>query len=94
MIKLGLVLIGVFALAPAVQAETVYTWVDSNGVKHFSDKPPQGNDRMQVAGEIQSGSLGIDKYSNMRPYDPPKSGKLVKPDPNLVKQADSDTQTK
>jgi hypothetical protein len=38
-------LFGLFVLlclAPPAIAETIYTWTDSEGKQHFSDKPPSG----------------------------------------------------
>jgi len=36
-------------------ADELYRWVDEKGVKHFSNKPPQGAERAAVRGEVNSG---------------------------------------
>lgn len=60
-------------------ADEVYSWVDSKGVRHFSDKPPQGVERTSVRGEISSGELKRDKFNTMKPYTPPTPTKLIQP---------------
>lgn len=60
-------------------ADEVYSWVDSKGVRHFSDKPPQGVERASVRGEISSGELKREKFNTMQPYTPPTPTKLIQP---------------
>ncbi len=59
-------------------ASTVYTWTDKEGVKHFSDKPPQGAERTSAQGEIRAGELKVDKFNTMQPYVPPTTGTSTK----------------
>lgn len=40
------------ALPVAASAATVWTWVDDNGVRHYSDRPVDGAEEMQL-GEVQ-----------------------------------------
>lgn len=60
-------------------ADEVYSWVDESGVRHFSDKPPQGAEREQIKGSITSGTLKKDKFNTMQPYTPPRPAKLSNP---------------
>lgn len=63
----------------AAAADEVYSWVDSSGIRHFSDKPPQGLERGQVKGEITTGKLKKNKFNAMIPYVPPTPEKLSTP---------------
>ena len=72
-LKLGALLITA-SFACAITAGTIYTWTDSEGIKHFSDKPPQGEERLVVDGDIKTGKLRIDKFSSMSTYTPPTTG--------------------
>lgn len=45
-----LLTITLLASAGALAATTVYTWVDEQGVTHFSDQPHQGAAKLQVEG--------------------------------------------
>ena len=35
---------------PALAAQTVWKWVDSNGVTHYADRPVPGATRMELSG--------------------------------------------
>lgn len=63
-------------LSLTATADEVYSWVDEDGVRHFSDKPPQGAEREQIKGSIASGTLKKDKFNTMQPYTPPKPAEL------------------
>lgn len=78
MMNLRIVLLGMLIALP-VSADQVYSWVDSDGVRHFSDKPPQGQERLSVKGDISSGQLKRDKFNTMQPYVPPTPTKLSQP---------------
>jgi hypothetical protein len=78
MMNLRIVLLGMLIALP-VSADQVYSWVDSDGVRHFSDKPPQGEERLSVKGDISSGQLKRDKFNTMQPYIPPTPTKLSQP---------------
>ncbi len=78
MMNLRIVLLGMLIALP-VSADQVYSWVDSDGVRHFSDKPPQGEERLSVKGDISSGQLKRDKFNTMQPYVPPTPAKLSQP---------------
>lgn len=56
-------------LATALSAGEMYMWQDSEGVKHFSDRPPQRDEKAQVRGEVTTDVLKVDR----RPPRPPVS---------------------
>ncbi|WP_162010844.1 DUF4124 domain-containing protein [Neptuniibacter caesariensis] len=62
----------------AISAGTIYTWTDSDGIKHYSDKPPQGEERLVVQGDIRAGELKIDRFTSMKTYTPPTTGNSVR----------------
>lgn len=78
--NLRILLFSCIAVLPfTAMADEVYSWVDESGVRHFSDKPPQGADREKIKGEITSGTLKKDKFNTMQPYIPPRPAKLSNP---------------
>ncbi|MCP4596803.1 DUF4124 domain-containing protein [Neptuniibacter sp.] len=46
----------------------IYTWVDENGVKHFSDRPPQGKELLTSKNRA---SISKDKSKNINLIAPP-----------------------
>ena len=54
--KSKLLLLVLLATAPAMAAQQVYTWVDANGTKHFSDSPPPASvtksQKIKVQGQL------------------------------------------
>lgn len=68
------IILAVAVNSPVSTAGKVYTWIDADGIKHFSDKPPQGAERRFVQGDIQAGELKVDKFNTMQPYVPPTAG--------------------
>lgn len=78
--NLRVLLCSCIAVLPfTAMADEVYSWVDESGVRHFSDKPPQGAEREQIKGSITSGTLKKDKFNTMQPYVPPRPSKLSNP---------------
>jgi PAS domain-containing protein len=47
------------AITTGVQAETIYRWVDSDGVVHYSGNPPDDVDAKPVDPQTPSGGLGV-----------------------------------
>ncbi|MCG6910133.1 MAG: DUF4124 domain-containing protein [Deltaproteobacteria bacterium] len=45
-------LLGAFLLAPFSGMAEIYSWTDENGVRHYSDTPPQSAVQMNVEQEI------------------------------------------
>lgn len=72
-LRFGTLIISV-AFSCTLTAGTIYTWTDSEGIKHYSDKPPQGDERAVVKGDIKSGELKVDKFNTMSTYKPPTTG--------------------
>ncbi|WP_415896319.1 DUF4124 domain-containing protein [Neptuniibacter sp. QD57_21] len=58
---------GLILLAADLSAGEMYMWVDSEGVRHFSDRPPQRGEKAQVRGEVTTDVLRVDR----RPPRPP-----------------------
>lgn len=56
---------------PPPPAKTIYTWTDSNGVRHISDKPRRidGNTSVKVAGNIKPDAISINFLSQNLSYD-------------------------
>ncbi|WP_415894635.1 DUF4124 domain-containing protein [Neptuniibacter sp. PT34_22] len=57
---------GLILLAANLSAGEMYMWVDSEGVRHFSDRPPQRGEKAKVKGEVTTDVLRVDRR-------PPKS---------------------
>ncbi|WP_339891947.1 DUF4124 domain-containing protein [Neptuniibacter pectenicola] len=75
-------------------ADELYRWVDEKGVKHFSNKPPQGAERAAVRGEVNSGALNDRPLNTMQPYTAPViKAKPAEVDaaPDAVNKEDADT---
>jgi hypothetical protein len=47
------------ALATSAVAQTIYRWVDAEGVVHFGAEPPRGVDATLVNTSAPSGGLGV-----------------------------------
>ncbi|WP_415888306.1 DUF4124 domain-containing protein [Neptuniibacter sp. SY11_33] len=62
---------GLFLLATNLFAGEMYMWQDSEGVKHFSDRPPQRDEKAKVKGEVTTNVLKVDRR-------PPKPSVSVK----------------
>jgi len=60
MLRYILVCLSVILLMPNAHAGKMYIWVDSEGVKHYSDRPPGDADRKQIKGEVKTGELKVD----------------------------------
>jgi len=73
MLKRIALIAGIFLLATNLSAGEMYMWVDSEGVKHFSDRPPQRAEKAQVRGEVTTDVLRVDR----RPPKPPVSTKSI-----------------
>ena len=73
----------VLLAGPALASQTVWKWVDEDGVTHYSDRPVPGATRMEVAG-------GGGKQSNSTYSAPssPDAGTQQKPTANVRPYAD------
>lgn len=49
--------------APAFAGQTVYKWVDENGVTHFSDQPVAGAEKVELAGGSNRSSAAAPAYT-------------------------------
>lgn len=70
--KSGFIALALFVLAAApVGAQQVYSWTDANGVKHFSDTPPEkGVDAKRLI--VRSGVTSEEAPAEEEPKDGPK----------------------
>ncbi len=76
--KRSLLVVSLLVMTGLCSAESkLYTWTDKNGVKHFSDKPPQGSDRESIKGKVESGDLAKPHLNVMQQYTPPAAKKLM-----------------
>ncbi len=57
------------SLLPLWAAADIYSWVDDQGVRHFSDKPPQGAEKGQVKGGVEPRRSSV-PINAMQPYIP------------------------
>jgi hypothetical protein len=71
-------------------ADEMYSWVDESGVKHFSNKPPQGDERETVRGEVNFGKLNGTQLNTMQPFTRPQSTDPAKPTENKAENKSVD----
>lgn len=74
-----LLLLAMLAAPALVSAQTVWKWVDDNGVTHYSDRPVPGATKM----ELSAGSRGT---SESTPQSPPPSPSLPPPRSNAQQE--------
>lgn len=60
MSKYILICLSAMLLMQNAHAGKMYIWEDSEGVKHYSDRPPGDTDRKQIKGEVKTGELKVD----------------------------------
>ena len=70
----ALLVVGCFAAAPSAWAAEVYKWTDENGVAHYSDAPPEGQqyDKVNVRGKIET-EASPEAPATPPPTTPPKT---------------------
>ncbi|WP_286238401.1 DUF4124 domain-containing protein [Neptuniibacter halophilus] len=73
------------ALSPTLAVADIYSWVDEQGVRHFSDKPPQGAARSAVRGEVQSKASRA-PINAMQPFKP-----VIQPETASASETPADT---
>jgi len=59
----------------------IYTWIDGNGVKHFSNEPPTGGQDAARQAEIKHSSNQYDKWEEQRKSD---QAKMLEQSPSAV----------
>ena len=76
--RLVLLVLGVSAVVCGAQAETVYKWVDENGVPHYSNSLPEGITNYEVLGVEPAPAIPAEAVTAPPPVQP---GAQVAPAP-------------
>ncbi|NBB94044.1 MAG: DUF4124 domain-containing protein [Gammaproteobacteria bacterium] len=85
-------LLGLLVSPPVTGAEdTIYKWVDEEGVVHYSTRPPDGVDFVEMGIDLESNESppatdAETTSSEQRPAEPPEQPEMTEaePDPEVV----------
>ena len=88
-LRVALLGLGLSMAAMAVANETIFTWIDDDGVQHFSAQPPEDRD-YRVVDTLGSGSArAVDEPGDGPAFSPPPRLPEIsqtEPDPELLRE--------
>lgn len=88
-LRVGLLGLGLTVAAMAVAAETIFTWIDDDGVQHFSAQPPEGRDYRIVQMLGSASALATEELSSApSPAPPPRLSEISQgqPDQDVLRE--------
>ena len=88
-VRVALVGLGLTVAAMAAATETIFTWIDDDGVQHFSAQPPEGRD-YRIVQMLGSGAVPAADEADSAPAasPPPRLSEISpgQPDPDVVRE--------